>query len=167
MQHYFTTFVRIIPLIFLSSLVWSIEPTVSLQVWANNAIINSFTFNDKNLQTRQLDIAQFFEPQAWKRFSQLNIFQDAKSHHFEVSAVATLPPKINLLENHSFFAEMPIMVTYVHANETITQNLNITIKAIPSKARGTGGYTIAQFESINVSSPCACHSSNQPKVTFA
>lgn len=167
MRHYFTTFIRIIPLIFLSSFTWAIEPSVPLQIWVNEAIINSFTFNDKNLSIRQQDIAKFFTPEAWKSFNQLNIFNEVKTHHFNVSAVATLPPKINLLENNIFSAEMPIMVIYFHGDETITQNLKITIQAIPSNKTDNRGYAIQKFESVNVTPPCACNGPHQPKVTFA
>jgi hypothetical protein len=160
----------LIPLLSISTC-WAIDPLVPLQVWANEAIINTFTFNSKNIQPRQQDMSQYFTPEIWKiyrdAFNQSSIYKEIQEHHLEVSAVATKPPKITIKTPSDISVEMPILVTYTSPNKTITQNLNVTIKIIKTPGSGVREYTIQQFQATNISEPCGCAQLQSPKVTIA
>ena len=41
----------------------------TLAVWANEAIVSAYTFNETNLLQRQKDIAQYFTAQGWINFT--------------------------------------------------------------------------------------------------
>jgi Type-IV b secretion system, inner-membrane complex component len=160
----------LIPLLCISAS-WAIDPLVPLQVWANEAIINTFTFNSENIQARQQDISQYFSPETWQiyrdAFNQSRIYKEILTHHLEVSAVATHPPKITIKTPNDISAEMPILVTYSSPHKTITQNLNITLKVMQTPGAGVREYAIQQFQSINISEPCGCARPHTPKVTIA
>lgn len=150
---------------------WALEPSVSLQVWTNEAIVNTFTFNSQNFQMRHQDIAQYFSPETWKTYiEKLNkskILKEIQTNHFEVSAVATSSPTIKIHSQEDIQAEMPILVTYKNTEQTITQNLKITLKLMHSPNKGVREYVIKKFQSTNISAPCGCSQSQSPKVTIA
>ena len=160
----------LIPILCISTS-WAIDPLVPLQVWANEAIINTFTFNSQNIQARQQDMSQYFSPETWKifrdAFNQSHIYKEIQTHHLEVSAVATHPPKITIKTPSDIAAEMPILVTYTSPKKTITQHLNVTLKLMQTPGSGVREYTIQQFQSMNISEPCGCAQPQAPKVTIA
>ncbi|GEM_PF-3313239 len=160
----------LIPLLCVTT-TWAMDPLVPLQVWANEAIINTFTFNSENIKTRQQDMSRYFAPETWKiyrdAFNQSSIYKKIHAHHLAVSAVATKPPKITIKTFDNISVEMPILVTYTSPHKSITQNLNITLKLIQKPGAGVREYVIQQFQSINISEPCGCAQPQSPKVTIA
>lgn len=149
---------------------FSLDPSVSLQVWVNEAIINTYTFNDENLLDRQKDMAQYFSPQAWKVYLDIlnksNILSQVKTQHYQVSAVATMPPSIT--ENphsHSWQAQMPILVSYKNKDQKQIQNLDVQLEIIKSDSSDSRGYAIVKYEAKILNHPCTCQA-QYPKVTI-
>lgn len=156
--------------IFTCSCAFALDASVPLKVWVNEAIINTYTFNDANLLERQKDMAQYFTPQAWKVYldvlNKSNILTQVQSQHYEVSAVATLPPSIT--ENpstHSWQAQMPILVSYKNKEQKQTQNLEIQLEIIKSDSSNNRGYAIIKYEAKILNHPCTCQA-QYPKVTI-
>lgn len=157
-------------LMLIYSFSFSLDPSVSLQVWVNEAIINTYTFNDENLLDRQKDMAQYFSPQAWKVYLDIlnksNILSQVKTQHYQVSAVATMPPSIT--ENphsHSWQAQMPILVSYKNKDQKQIQNLDVQLEIIKSDSSDSRGYAIVKYEAKILNHPCTCQA-QYPKVTI-
>lgn len=153
-----------------NSFSFGLEPSISLQVWVNEAIVNTYTFNDENLLERQKDMAQYFSPQAWKIYldvlNKSNILSQVKTQHYQVSAVATLPPTITVNPNtHSWQAQMPILVSYKNKDQKQIQNLEIDIEIIKSDSSDNRGYAIVKYEAKILNQPCTCQA-QYPKVTI-
>lgn len=150
---------------------WALEPSIPLQVWTNEAIINLYTFSDKNWTDRQQDMATYFYPDAWKTYlaamHQSNILKLVTEKHMTVAAVATLPPNIKTIDSTHFSAIMPVLVSYTNQNFTQTQNLTVQLDIIKSSESTTRGYAITQFHATIDSSPCTCQSPpTKSKVTI-
>jgi hypothetical protein len=149
---------------------WSLDASAPLQVWINQAIINTYTFSDKDWQARQKDIGSYFMPNAWQAYlnaiNKSNIIKLVTEKKMSVSAVATLPPTIQQLSPTVFKATMPILVAYKSVTETQVQHLTIELQVIKSNDSGTGGFAINQFQANIDTHPCSCENGNSPKVTI-
>jgi hypothetical protein len=148
----------------------ALEPSIPLQVWVNQAIVNLFTYSYDNWDARQKDMASYFTPDAWQAFqnaiNKSNIIAQVKQNKFTVSAVATLPPTIKNLGKNLYQVEMPILVAYKNTNDTQIQNLVIQIHVFNTNNSGFGQFAINQFLSKIDTAPCACKSGHEPKVTI-
>lgn len=148
----------------------SLDTSVSLSVWVNEAIINTYTFNDENLIERQQDMARYFSPESWKIYldtlNKSNILSRVKAQHYQVTSVATLPPSIT--ENpktHSWKAKMPILVRYENKEQKQIQNLEVQLEIVKSDASDSRGYAIVKYEAKILNHPCTCQA-QYPKVTI-
>jgi intracellular multiplication protein IcmL len=162
---------KILCLLFIFIASSALEPSVPLQVWVNEAIVNTYTFNDTNLIDRQKDMSQYFTAEAWKVYldtlNRSNIITQVKENHFQVSAVATLPPKINTQANGSSWkASMPILVQYKSKDNTLKQNLEINLIIVKNNSSNSRGYAIIQYEAKPLDKPCNCAQAYYPKVTI-
>jgi hypothetical protein len=150
---------------------WAIDPNVSLKVWTNEAIINVYSFDDKSWASRQKDMAAYFLPSAWKAYldaiNKTNILKLVMQNHMTVSAVATLPPTIKMLDPQTYHAKMPILVSYASTDNTQTQYLTIDLEIIKTSGATTRGFAINRFEAHIDSKPCICsNDSTKNKVTI-
>jgi Type-IV b secretion system, inner-membrane complex component len=150
---------------------FSLEPTVPLQVWVNEAIINTFSFSDTNLINRQKDIALYFTPDAWKVYldtlNRSNILKQVQENHYQVSAVALMPPTIaEDPSGKTWQAQMPILVKYKNNTSELKQHLDIRLKIIKSPSSDSRGFAILQYESKIIDKPCSCAQAYYPKVTI-
>jgi hypothetical protein len=150
------------------TLVQSLEPSVNMQVWINQAIINTYTFNDKNMQERQEDMAKDFTAEAWKAYltslKDTNIVAQVTKNHYQVSAVATLPPEITPApDGQTWAASMPILVKYKNDDQVQTQNLDITLQIVMQDDH----FAIQQYQAKVLDKPCLCQQAYYPKVTIA
>lgn len=148
----------------------ALETSIPLQVWANQAIVNLFTYSYDNWDARQQDMAAYFTPDAWKAFqnaiNKSNIIAQVKQNKYTVSAVATLPPTIKNIGKNLYQCDMPILVAYKNANDTQIQNLAIELHVFDTNSSGFGQFAINQFLSKVDSSPCSCKDKSGPKVTI-
>jgi hypothetical protein len=135
---------------------------VALSVWANEAIVSAYTFNDTNLLQRQKDIAKYFTAQAWIAFSKAittaKLKESVEQNHYKVSAVALLPPTIKQLNpKGEWQATMPLMVLYKNPEYQQKQTLNVVITFILTKPGiGIRGFAISSFNSTVKTPACRC-----------
>ena len=154
------------------SFTYSIEPSIPLQVWINQAIINNYTFNENNLLERQTDMAKNFMPKAWElylaKLNDSNIIKKVKENHYVVSAVATQPPQITPNpDGKSWKAHMPILVKYQAKEISQTQNLDIFLDIVKNDDQNSEGFAILQYTEKVLDKPCLCEQAYYPKVTIA
>jgi hypothetical protein len=136
-----------------------------LAVWANEAIIATYTFDYKNFLDRQKEIAKYFTAGGWTAYSTAittSKLPDAvKANSYYVSAVATLPPEITSIGPNQWQAKMPILVIYKNPQYQQKQNLDVTIHFTQAPAgQGVRGFAIMSLQSKISTPPCQC--SNEP-----
>ncbi len=138
----------------------AVDP-VTQSVWANEAIVATYTYNASNFLTRQQSIASYFTADGWKAFStalsKAGIQANVEQNNYSVSAVATLPPTITTVENNLWQAVMPVLVVYQSPVAQQKQNLTVTMqfKAVPS-GQGVRGYAIESMQVVPAESVWNC-----------
>lgn len=140
---------------------WATPDPVALAVWANEAIIATYTYNHDNFLARQAEIAKYFTADGWIAYS--NALNDAKlpemvkNNAYTVSAVATLPPTVSRVDRMQWQAVMPILVLYKNPQYQQKQSLQVTIRIIEQPNNGgTRGLAIASLQSTIIEPPCEC-----------
>jgi hypothetical protein len=131
------------------------------EVWVNEAIIATYTFNHKNFMARQKDIAKYFTAQGWINYTKA--MQDSKlpesveKNAYSVSAVATMPPEVTVMKDNQWQANMPVLVVYTNPDYKQKQILNIMLTFIEAPA-GTGvrGFAITNLQAKVAQPPCVC-----------
>lgn len=133
----------------------------ALSVWANEAIVATFTYNYQNFLPRQKEIATWFTADGWIRYSKA--LEDAKlldtitTNSYFVSAVATLPPEIKMLNEHQWQAVMPVLVLYKNPAYKQKQNLMVTLTFTEvTGGAGVRGLAIVNLQAVTVKPPCKC-----------
>ncbi|WED42729.1 DotI/IcmL family type IV secretion protein [Legionella cardiaca] len=132
-----------------------------LAVWANEAIVATYTFDYQNFLARQKEIAKYFSAAGWTAYSTaLNaskLPETVKNNSYFVSAVATLPPEIKTINATQWQAIMPILVLYKNPQYQQKQNLLVTINFVPAPAgQGVRGLSIVSLQSKVTQPPCEC-----------
>lgn len=158
----------------LAALLWSallsaqpLPDKVQLAVWANEAIVATYTFNHKNFLTRQKEIARYFTAAGWIAYSAaLNastIPSSVMKNAYSVSAVASLPPKITIIKGNEWEATMPLLVLYENPQYQQKQQLQVTIRFAPvPSGQGIRGLAISSLQAKNITPPCKCAAPAQP-----
>lgn len=132
-----------------------------LSVWANEAIVETYTFNYKNYLKAQKEIAKYFTADGWKAYSQAllksKLLDTVKKNKYKVNAVATAPPQVKTRAKGNWQAVMPVLVVYENPQYQQKQHLKITItfKRVP-QGQGIRGLAITSFESKIEKQPCRC-----------
>ena len=146
----------------LFSILCQAAPTnTELSVWANEAIVATYTYDYKTFLPRQKEIAKYFTAKGWTDYSNaLNASQlpDAiKKNAYFVSAVAILPPEIKPFGSNAWVATMPLLVVYKNPQYQQKQTLGITLyfKEV-SSGQGVRGLAIDSLQTKKMSSPCQC-----------
>ena len=148
---------------------WFISPlqalatpdNTQLAVWANEAIIATFTYNHENFLNRQKEIAQYFTANSWIAYSnalkEAKLPETIKSNAYYVSAVATLPPVLTSLKDNSWQVIMPVLVLYKNLEYKQKQTLNIKLnfKEVP-EGTGVRGLAITSLQATVAKAPCIC-----------
>lgn len=161
------TIVNIVKRVYLSSFCILCTPfivhadTTELEVWANEAIVATYTFNFQNFITRQREIAKYFSSKGWIAYSdallKAKLPEMISKNNYFVSAVATLPPTVKLLEQDKWQAIMPILVLYKNPQSQQKQNLTITLNfSKASSGEGQRGYSIEFLQAKVTEPPCEC-----------
>ncbi|CEK09401.1 DotI/IcmL family type IV secretion protein [Legionella hackeliae] len=141
-----------------------------LAVWANEAIIATYTFDYKNFLPRQKEIAKYFTAAGWTAYSTaLNTSKlpdTVKKNYYVVSAVATLPPTIRTVNATQWEATMPILVLYKNPQYQQKQDLLVTINFIQAPSgQGVRGLAIASLQSKVTQPPCVCQPQTEEDAT--
>ncbi|WP_133139948.1 DotI/IcmL family type IV secretion protein [Legionella genomosp. 1] len=132
-------------------------------VWANEAIIATYTFNYQNFIDRQKQIAKYFSSNGWIAYStalnESKLPDAVKTNAYYVSGVATLPPTVSASGNGHWQATMPVLVLYKNPQYQQKQNLSVTItfEQAPS-GQGVRGLAITSLTSKTIEPPCECQS---------
>ena len=162
--------------IFLLCILWLTLPlkalaspdNTQLAVWANEAIVATFTYNHENFLTRQKEIAQYFTADSWIAYSKAlkdaKLPETVKTNFYSVNAVATMPPTITSLKDHTWQAVMPILVIYKNPEYKQKQTLAIKIN-FKEVATGTGvrNLAITKLQATVAKAPCKCATKNPSK----
>jgi hypothetical protein len=132
-----------------------------LAVWANEAIIATYTFDYKNFIKEQKTIAKYFTSTGWINYSKA--LHDSKlpelieKNAYFVSAVATLPPVITVLDDTHWQAVMPILVVYENPQYKQKQSLKVTMRFSESDSdNGIRGLNVDGIQSVVTEPPCDC-----------
>ncbi len=139
-----------------------------LAVWANEAIIATYTINYKTYIQQQKEIAKYFSSNGWIAYSKaLNaskLPEAIQKNQYDVTAVATQPPRLIILDPTHWQAIMPILVVYQNPQYQQRQNLKIALGfSIAPSGQGVRGLNIDSLQSTVISPPCQCPNEQQPQ----
>lgn len=137
----------------------AVTDNTQLAVWANEAIIATFTYDYQNFLTRQKEIATYFTADGWIRYTKAlqdaNLPETVKKNAYYVSAVATMPPEIKVVKEGSWQAIMPVLVVYKNPQNIQKQTLAITLTFIKSPI-GVRGLAVTNLQAAVLKTPCKC-----------
>lgn len=159
----------LLSLIFIT-LPWSTHAdnnNTALTVWANEAIVATYTYNYQNFLERQKEIAFYFTAEGWIAYSKAltasQLPDTVKKNAYDVSAVATLPPMIKSVGNNAWQAKMPLLVVYKNPQYLQKQTLDITMNFTTAPSgQGVRGYAITSMTSTVATPPCQCTADAHP-----
>lgn len=146
----------------LTSLVVEAAPDkAQLSVWANEAIVATYTYDYKNYQEAQKQIANYFTANGWisyiKALNASKLPEAVQKNQYEVSAVALLPPDIKTIDPTHWQATMPILVVYKNPQYTQRQTLNVVLTFGEAPAsQGVRGLSIDSLQATVTEPPCQC-----------
>lgn len=139
---------------------------VQLSVWANEAIIASYTLDHEHFVQQEKELAKYFTSEGWINYSQAlqasHLPQQIKTNAYTVTAVATLPPTIKSIAPNEWEATMPILVIYKNPAYSQKQELNVVLRFIASTNQGVRGFAIQSLKSVPIATPCRCAKGEQP-----
>ena len=136
-----------------------------LAVWANEAIVATYSYDYKNYLSQQREIAKYFTAPGWIAYS--TALNDSKlpelvqKNSYFVSAVATLPPEIKTLGPNRWQATMPLMVVYKNPQYQQKQTLEVSINFTQAPSgQGVRGLSIVSLQSKVTKPACQCQIDN-------
>ena len=155
------TRILLLCLSFFSFPAFSEADETQLAVWANEAIVATYTYNYQNFLERQKGIAVYFTSEGWIAYSKaLNdskLPENVKKNNYYVSAVATMPPKIAAINDHYWQAVMPLLVVYKNPQYQQKQTLNVTLQfTVAPSGQGVRGFAITSLQAKQVTPTCEC-----------
>ncbi len=138
------------------------EPT-QLSVWANEAVVATYTYDYQNFITQQRNIAKYFTASGWTGYSAaLNtsqLPQMIQKNSYVVSAVALLPVELKTIDTNHWQAKMPLLVVYKNPQYQQKQTLDVTIQFTTAPSgQGVRGLAITNLVSKVTKNPCQCPS---------
>ena len=141
--------------------------TTPLAVWANEAIVATYTYNDQNFLARQQAIAHYFTSAGWIAYSkalhEAKLPETVHKNNYDVSAVATAPPIVTSLSNNSWQAVMPLLVLYKNPQYQQKQTLEVTLEWSTTPAgQGVRGFGITRITAKQVTPMCQCPADTMP-----
>ncbi len=134
---------------------------VELLVWANEAIVATYTYNYKTYAQDQKTLAQYFTTEGWlaytKALNASKLPEAVQKNSYDVTAVAIAPPKLNILDESHWEVMMPILVQYSNPQYQQQQELQIILGMThASPGQGIRGYAITSIQSKVIKPPCQC-----------
>lgn len=134
---------------------------VTLSVWANEAIVATYTYTYQDFLARQKAIAHYFTSNGWIAYSKAllesKLPESIQKNEYAVSAVATAPPQITLIREHYWQAHMPILVVYKNPKYEQQQILAVTIVFTDiAPSQGVRGFAIESLQTKVIKKPCEC-----------
>ena len=140
---------------------------IQLAVWANEAIVTTYTYNAQTFLERQKEIAFYFTGTGWMAYSKAlvdsKLPDTIKKNNYDVSAVATMPPIIKEIHPHYWQAVMPLLVVYKNPQHLQKQTLNITLDfTIAPSGQGIRGLAITSLQAKVMTPACQCTAEAHP-----
>jgi hypothetical protein len=144
-----------------ASNVFAAPDRAQLAVWANEAIIATYTFDYKNYVQQQKDIAKYFTSDGWiaytKALDNSKLPEAVQQNLYYVTSVATQPPKLITLDATHWQAIMPVLVMYENPEYQQTQNLKVVLSfTVANSGQGVRGFSITSLQSTVTTPPCQC-----------
>ena len=145
----------------LSQLCYAAPDRTQLAVWANEAIIATYTFNYKTYTEQQKEIAKYFTSDGWiaytKALNASKLPDAVQKNLYDVTAVATQPPKLIFFDATHWQAIMTILVLYENPQYQQRQNLKVVLNFSEAPAgQGVRGMSITSLQSTATTPPCQC-----------
>ena len=145
----------------LKKILFAQPDATQLSVWANEAVVATYTYNYKNFITQQRTIAKYFTASGWINYSAaLNASQlpeMIQKNAYFVSAVALLPVELKTIDEQHWQAKMPLLVIYKNPQYQQKQTLEVTIQfTIAPSGQGVRGLAITSLKSTLSVNPCQC-----------
>ena len=130
---------------------FSATDNTQLAVWANEAIVATYTYNYQNFLERQKEIAFYFSSNGWIAYSSAlsdsKLPETVKKNAYYVSAVATMPPQIKTIRDNNWQAIMPLLVVYKNPQYQQKQTLEVTLEFTTAPAgQGVRGFAITSLQ---------------------
>lgn len=141
--------------------VYASPDNIQLLVWANEAIVTSYTYNYKTYTQDQKKIAQYFTTDGWIAYSKaLNaskLPEAVQKNSYNVTAVATQPPQLAVIDSTHWNVTMPILVQYQNPQYQQQQNVKVVLGiTLASAGQGVRGFAITSLQSTAIKPPCPC-----------
>ncbi|TAL62724.1 MAG: type IV secretion protein IcmL [Legionella sp.] len=135
--------------------------TAQLAVWANEAVVATYTYDYKNYLSQQKEIAKYFTSSGWinytKALNESKLPESVQKNAYYVSAVATKPPKMVTLDPTHWQAVMPVLVVYENPQYQQQQNLKVVVNfSVAPSGQGVRGYSISSLQATAIDPPCQC-----------
>lgn len=148
-------------LLLINSFGYAAPDKVQLVVWAQEAIIATYTFNYKTFVADQKAIAKYYSSAGWINYSDALIKsklpEAVQKNNYDVNAVATQPAVLTNLDANHWQVTMPILVVYKNPQYQQQQNLDITLKfATAPDGQGVRGFTVNSLQAVAAKPPCQC-----------
>ena len=136
-----------------------------LVVWANEAVVATYTFDYKNYLQQQKASAQYFTADGWiaynKALTASKLLETVQKNSYEVSAVATSPPRLTTLDPTHWQATMTLLVVYQNPQYQQRQNLKVVLSFSQMPAGlGVRGLGITSLQTTPIDAPCQCPADN-------
>lgn len=139
-----------------------------LAVWANEAIVATYTWDYSNYLAQQKQIARYFTAPGWTNYltalQASGLPETVKSNSYYVSSVALLPPVVQASgDGKHWIADMPLLVLYKNAQYRQKQTLNVRLTFTEAQTnQGVRGLAIDSLRSTITSPPCRCQPPSAP-----
>lgn len=155
--------------IFLSGLIFLIffqfafatPERTQIAVWVNEAVVATYTFNYKTFIQQQKELAKYYTSDGWIAYSKaLNaskLPEAVQKNQYDVTAVATEPPRIITLDPTHWQAIMTILVVYQNLQYQQKQNLKVVVSFSQApEGQGVRGLNISNIQTTVITPPCQC-----------
>lgn len=164
--------IKLLLFIFLIYPTFNFANNTTYAVWANEAIVATYTYDYANFIQRQKEIAHYFTAAAWTSYSTaLNASKlplAVQKNKYEVSAVATLPPELKQIGKGAWQATMPILVIFKNPQYQQKQNLEVTIHfGQAPNGQGIRGLAINLLQAKIITPPCECKENDEQQSPHA
>lgn len=146
---------------FISEQVLAQVDPIALSVWANEAIVATYTYNYNNFMQRQQAIAQYFTAKGWlnynKAFEASKLLESIQKNRYEVQAVATGVPSLRQVAPLYWEATMPILVVYQNPQYQQKQELKVSVQIVQTNSgEGVRGFALNSLNAVEQAPPCRC-----------
>lgn len=139
---------------------------IALAVWANEAIVATFSYDHEHYIEQQSQIAKYFSSEAWLAYMKANqaagLADAVQKNAYAVTAVALMPPKIKTISPNHWQAKMPLLVVYSNPQYQQKQTLEVTLQfGLAPQGQGIRGLSINHFNTLSTQDPCKCCENNK------